>query len=142
MRKKGQKGGYFYNKKMGKKGGKRKGSSTVLLTSKEKKAKKEIVTMVINDLKLAVGKKTKTNPKSEKEDSGGDDLYNLVRGKKSTMMVQKLDRESDDYVPSRRVIMMISSDESEREEYSPVRPETAELPVIDSEMEPEVKQKD
>jgi hypothetical protein len=126
----------------GKKGGKRKGSSTVLLTSKEKKAKKEIVTMVINDLKSAAGKKTKTNPKSEKEDSGDEDLYNLVRGKKSTMMVQKLDRESDDYVPSRRVIMMISSDESEGEEYSPVRPETAELPVIDSEMEPEVKQKD
>ncbi len=71
--------------------------------------------MVVNDLKSAIGQKKKTNSKAEKEDEGDEDLYNLVRGKKSTMMIQRLDSDSDDYVPSRRVIMMISSDESEGE---------------------------
>ena len=104
----------------GKKGGKRK-SSSVLLTSKDKKAKKELVTMVMNDLKSSFKRKRK---EKSKEGDSDDELYDLVRGGKSTMMIQRVYDERDsgeDYIPSRQVIMMISSDESEDGEYSPKR---------------------
>jgi hypothetical protein len=71
----------------GNKGGKRKANSTVLLTGKDKKAKKDIVTMVINDLKSAIGQNKKSSNKNE--DGEDEELYNLVRGRKSTMMIKK-----------------------------------------------------
>ncbi len=37
------------------------------------------------------------------------------------MMIQRLDEDGKEYVPSRRVIMMISSDESDNSEYKPKR---------------------
>jgi hypothetical protein len=123
----------------GKKGGKRKGSSTVLLTSKDKKAKKELVTMVINDLKSAMGQKKQVGSNDK---DGDEDLYNLVRGKKSSLTIQSLDEDSDEYVPSRKVIMMISSDESDGEDYSPRRPDEPEMPLADFQMESEVDRND
>jgi len=57
----------------------------------------------------------------------------LVRGQKSTMMIRRLNEDEDDYVPSRKVIMMISSDESEDGDYSPVRPDLPEEPEEDVE---------
>ncbi len=57
---------------------------------------------------------------------GDDDLYNLVRGgKKSSLVIQRL-KDEEDFVPTRnlrtrmeRVIMMISSDESDSSDYIP-----------------------
>jgi len=96
--------------------GKRKGQPTLLLSKKDKKTKKEIVTMVINDLKSSIKKNKTAEKKGEKED-GDDELYNLVRGRQSTMMIQKADGQAeDDYVPQRRVIMMISSSNSQDED--------------------------
>jgi hypothetical protein len=73
--------------------------------------------MVINDLKSTQGsKETKTK---EEEDDGS--LYNLVRGK-STMMVQPLDeKDSENFVPQRRVVMTIYSEESSGDELVPIR---------------------
>ncbi len=108
----------------GKQGRKRKGAPALILSKRGKKAKKEIATMVINDLKSSLGKKKKEKQvafKDEDEDDDEEELYNLVRGKKSTMMVQRLDEDGEEYVPSRRVIMMISSDESEDSDYTPKR---------------------
>jgi hypothetical protein len=105
-------------------------ASTVLLTGKDKKAKKELVTMVINDLKSSMGQKMKSSAK-DKDDGDDEELYNLVRGRKSTMMIRRLDEEEDNYVPSKRVVMMISSDESEDGDYSPVHPDLPEEPEED-----------
>jgi hypothetical protein len=108
----------------GKQGGKRKGAPALILSKKGKKAKKEIATMVINDLKSSLGKKRKekkVTSKDRDEDDDDEELYNLVRGKKSTMMIQRLDEDGKEYVPSRHVIMMISSDESDNSEYKPKR---------------------
>jgi len=116
----------------GKKGGKRKAPSTVLLTGKDKKAKKELVTMVINDIKSSMGQKKKSSSK-DKDEEDDEELYNLVRGQKSTMMIRRLNEDEDDYVPSRKVIMIISSDESEDGDYSPVRPDLPEEPEEDVE---------
>jgi hypothetical protein len=67
------------------------------LSSKEKKAKKELVTMVVNDLKSSLGKGGKKISK-EKDEGDDDDLYDLVRGKRSTMMIQRLDGEGNEFV--------------------------------------------
>ena len=106
----------------GKQGGKRKNSSTLILSRKDKKAKKEIVTMVVNDLKSSLGQKGKRKAKevsSADNEEGDDELYDLVRGKSSTMMIQRLDAEDNDYLPKRRVIMMVSSEESDDSDYKP-----------------------
>ncbi len=79
-----------------------------------------MVTMVVNDIKYSLGKSSKKKSK-ERGDGDDGDLYDLVRGKRSSMMIQRLDEEGDDFVPRRGIIMMISSDESEDAEYSPKR---------------------
>ncbi len=72
--------------------------------------------MVVKDLKSAHGS-AKDEGKSDEEDK--DSLYNLVRGK-SSLMVQRLDEdESEGFIP-RRVLMMISSEESGEEEFLPI----------------------
>jgi hypothetical protein len=98
----------------GKKGGKRK--PALLLSKKDKKAKKEIAAMVINELKTKVNKEKIAKFEKEKDD---DDLYDLVRGKKTTMMVQRRD-EGEEYIPRRKVIMMISSESDE--DFVPKKP--------------------
>ena len=96
------------------KGGKRKPS--LLVSKKDKKTKKEIAAMVISDLKANL-----KHEKFESADSDGDDnLYNLVRGHKTAMMIHK-GPGGEDFVPKRRVIMVVSSN-SEDEEYTPVKP--------------------
>jgi hypothetical protein len=101
----------------GKKGGKRK-SSLVLSKKEKKKVKKEVAAMVVKNLKSAHGSEVKNEGKFEEDDK--DSLYNLVRGK-SSLMVQRLDEDnSEDFVP-RRVLMMISSEESGEEEFLPIR---------------------
>ena len=95
--------------------------------------------MVINDLKSAMGQKKQVGGNDQ---GGEEDLYNLVRGKKSSLTIQSLDEDSDEYVPSRKVIMMISSDESDGEDYSPRRPDETEMPVADFQMESEVDRND
>ena len=69
----------------------------------------------------------KGKPKEDNSDDEGDDnLYNLVRGgKKSSLVIQRL-QDEEDFVPTRnlrtrleRVIMMISSDESDSSNYIP-----------------------
>jgi hypothetical protein len=116
----------------GKQGGKRKAAPAFVLSKKEKKAKKEIATMVINDLKSSLGQKKAAKLSVKDDEDGEDEIYNLVRGNKSAMVIQRLDDEGEDYVPSRKVkwtkgvIMMISSDESDDGEYKPKRPPTSE----------------
>ena len=78
--------------------------------------KKEIAAMVINELKAKVKKEPIVTYEKEKDD---ENLYDLVRGGKPAMMVQRAG-EKDDYIPRRKVIMMLSS-ESEGE-YTPKRP--------------------
>jgi hypothetical protein len=68
--------------------------------------------MVVKDLKSSM-KKEKIVTFEKKDDA---DLYDLVRGGKSAMMVQRKD-ENEDYIPRRKVIMMISSESDE--EYTP-----------------------
>jgi hypothetical protein len=78
--------------------------------------------MVINDLKSSL-KKRNSARKEEDKDEGDDDLYNLVRGKRSTLTIQRLDEKGeDDYKPQRRVIMVVSSSNSEEEDYTPQKP--------------------
>ncbi len=58
--------------------------------------------MVVNDIKSSLGQKGKRKAKevsSADNDEGDDELYDLVRGKSSTMMIQKLDAEDNDYLP-------------------------------------------
>ncbi len=76
--------------------------------------------MVISDLKSNL-RKERSNQSASADSDGDDDLYNLVRGLKSTMMIQK-GNGRDDYVPKRRVIMVVSSN-SEDENYTPKKPE-------------------
>jgi hypothetical protein len=108
------------------KGGKGERKPALLLSRQDKKAKKDLVAMVIKDLKGNLGKR-KEKPKEESDD---EEIYNLVRGKRTAMMVQRRDDEGDDnYVPQRpqrRVIMMISSGESEDSDYIPKRPSANE----------------
>ena len=60
------------------KGGKRKEAPAMILSKKDKKMKKDIVAMVVKDLKSKAGQR---KPKGEgSEDEGDDGLYNLVRG--------------------------------------------------------------
>jgi hypothetical protein len=74
--------------------------------------------MVVQDLKSS-GKKIAI--KEPKEEDGDDDLYNLVRGG-NTMVIQRLDEKgSEDFIPRRRVCMMISSDDSDGEDFVPIR---------------------
>jgi hypothetical protein len=96
----------------------------MILSKNEKKIKKDIVAMVVKDLKSKAGQR---KPKEDNsEDEGDEDLYNLGRGgKKSSLVIQRLNDE-DDFVPTRnlrtrleRVIMMISSDESDSSDYIP-----------------------
>jgi hypothetical protein len=93
----------------------------MILSKKDKKIKKDIVAMVVKDLKSKAGqRKPKEN---NSEDEGDDDLYNLVRGgNKSSLVIQRL-KDEEDFVPTRnlreRVIMMISSDESDSSNYIP-----------------------
>jgi hypothetical protein len=101
----------------GKERGKRKGNFTLLLSNKEKKAKKELMTMVVNDLKSSLGQSSKRKPK-EKDDGSDDDIYDLVRGKKSSMIIQGFDSGEREYLPRRGVIMMDSSGESEDSDYT------------------------
>ena len=49
----------------------------MILSKKDKKIKKDIVAMVVKDLKSKAGQR---KPKGEKSDDGEDGLYNLVRG--------------------------------------------------------------
>ncbi len=80
--------------------------------------KKDIVAMVVKDLKSKAGQR---KPKKDNSDDE-DEVYSLVRGNKSTLMVQRLDEE-ENYKPARkeRAIMMISSDESDLSDYVPKR---------------------
>ncbi len=59
-------------------------------------------------------------------------------------MIRRLDEEEDEYVPSRKVVMMISSDESEDGDYSPVRPDLPEedLERVSEQPEPPEDDKD
>ena len=98
----------------GKKGGKRK--PALLMSKKDKQMRKEIAAMVVKSMKSGV-KKEKIA--SYEKDNNDEDLYNLVRGERSTMMVQRKEQE-DDYVPRRKVVMMISSESDG--EYTPKRP--------------------
>jgi hypothetical protein len=80
--------------------------------------------MVVKDLKSKAGQRKLKEDNSD--DEGDDDLYNLVRaGKKSSLVIQRL-KDEEDFVPTRnsrtrleRVIMMISSDESDSSDYIP-----------------------
>jgi hypothetical protein len=111
----------------GAKGGKRKEAPAMILSKKDKKIKKDIVAMVVKDLKSKAGQR---KPKGENsEDEGDDDLYNLIRGggNKSSLVIQRLD-EKEGFIPTRnartgkeRVIMMISSEESDSSDYIPKR---------------------
>ena len=93
----------------------------MILPKNDKKIKKDIVAMVVKDLKSKAGQR---KPKGDNSDDEGDeDLYNLVRGgKKSSLVIQRL-KDEEDFVPTRnlreRVIMMISSDESDSSNYIP-----------------------
>ena len=78
--------------------------------------KKEIAAMVVKSLKSGGKKEKIVSYEKEKDD---EDLYNLVRGERSAMMVQRKEHE-EDYVPRRKVIMMISSESDG--EYTPKRP--------------------
>ena len=77
--------------------------------------------MVVKDLKSKAGQR---KPKEDNsDDEGEEDLYNLVRGgKKSSLVIQRL-QDEEEFVPTRnlreRVIMMISSDESDSSNYIP-----------------------
>jgi hypothetical protein len=96
----------------------------MILSKNEKKIKKDIVAMVVKDLKSKAGQRKPKDDNSE--DEGDEELYNLVRGgKKSSLVIQRLNDE-EDFVPTRnlrtrleRVIMMISSDESDSSDYIP-----------------------
>jgi hypothetical protein len=108
----------------GKQGGKRKGAPALVLSKKDKKARKEIATMVINDLKSTLGNIKKTKSITKDDEGDNDNLYNLVRGNKSAMVIQRMDKDGEDFVPTKqgrfsKVVMMISSDESEDGEYKP-----------------------
>jgi hypothetical protein len=108
---------HSHDKKGGR--GKRK-DKPLLLSKKDKKARKDIAALVLKDLKGSVGKRKKE--KSGKEDSGDDELYDLVRGAKSSMVIRRLDDDGEEkFVPKQRVVMMISSEESD-DEYSPKKP--------------------
>ena len=80
--------------------------------------------MVVKDLKSKAGQRKPKDDKSE--DEGDEDLYDLVRGgRKSSLVIQRL-KDEEDFVPTRnlrprneRVIMMISSDESDSSDYVP-----------------------
>jgi formylmethanofuran dehydrogenase subunit E len=78
--------------------------------------KKEIAAMVVRNLKSSTKKEKIVTFEKEKND---EDLYDLVRGGKSAMMVQRRDGEGE-YIPRRKVIMMISSESDE--DYTPKRP--------------------
>jgi hypothetical protein len=69
-----------------------------LLSKPDKKAKKDIVAMVIKDHKsnLSQTKKSRKNDKSDDEE-----LYNLVRGKTTSMYIQQ--EGEDGFVPKKRV---------------------------------------
>ena len=82
----------------GKQGGKRKAAPVFVLSKKDKKAKKEIATMVINDLKSSFNQR-------KTDEEGGNEIYNLVRGNKSALVIQRANDDGEDYVPSRGVIM-------------------------------------
>jgi hypothetical protein len=57
-----------------------------------------------------------------KDDSGDDEIYDLVRGAKTSMVIRRLDDDGEEkFVPKQRVVMMISSEESD-DEYSPKKP--------------------
>ena len=96
----------------------------MILSRKDKKNKKDIVAMVVKDLKSKAGQRKLKDDKSE--DEGDEELYDLVRGgRKSSLVIQRLEDEKD-FVPARnlrprkeRVIMMISSDESDSSDYVP-----------------------
>jgi hypothetical protein len=80
--------------------------------------------MVINDLKSTLGNIKKTQSITKDVEENNDNLYNLVRGNKSTMVIQRMDEDGEEFVPSKqvrlsRVVMMISSDKSEDGEYKP-----------------------
>ena len=78
--------------------------------------KKEIAAMVVKDLKANLKKEKIITFEKAK---GDDELYDLVRGGKAAMMVQRAD-EDHEYVPRRKVIMMISSESDDG--FSPKRP--------------------
>ncbi len=62
--------------------------------------------MVLKDLKGSVGKKKKE--KLVKDDSGDDELYDLVRGAKSSMVIRRLDDDGEEkFVPKQIVVMVI-----------------------------------
>jgi hypothetical protein len=77
---------HSHDKKGG--GGKRK-DKPLLLLKKDKKTRKDIAALVLKDLKGSMEKKK--NDKLVKEDFGDDELYNLVRGTKSSMVIRRLD---------------------------------------------------
>jgi hypothetical protein len=86
------------------------------MSKKDKKMKKEIAAMVVKDLKSSTKREKIVTFEKEKND---EDLYDLVRGGKSAMMVQRRDGK-DEYIPRKKVIMMISSESDE--DYTPKRP--------------------
>ncbi len=75
----------------GKQEGKRKAAPAFVLSKKDKKAKKEIATMVINDLKSSFSQKRTTKSSVKDNEDGEDEIYNLVRGNKSAMVIQRAD---------------------------------------------------
>ena len=108
-----------FSHEVNKQGGKRKGAPSLILSKKDKKAKKEIVTMVMNDLKSALGQKKKGKSSAKEDEQDDAELYDLVRGNQSAMVIQRLDEGKEDYVPSKRVIMMITSEDSDGSDYKP-----------------------
>ncbi len=82
------------------KGGKRKEAPALILSKKDKKMKKDIVAMVVKDLKSKTGQR---RPKEDKnEDDDDDDLYNLVRGRadQSSLVIQRF-RDEEDFIPKK-----------------------------------------
>jgi hypothetical protein len=73
--------------------------------------------MVLKDLK-SKAKSSKAKDKKDNEESD-EDFYDFTRGK-SSMVVQRVDGD-EDYRPQRRIILMMSSDESEDSDYIPKR---------------------
>ena len=75
--------------------------------------------MVINDLKSALGQKRKDKSSTKEDEHDDEELYNLVRGNKSAMVIQRLDEGGEEFVPARKVnvsskvIMAISADDSD-----------------------------
>ena len=75
----------------------------MILSKKDKKIKKDIVAMVVKDLKSKAGQRKPKGDNSD-DDHGNDGLYNLVRGggNKSSLVIQRL-KDEEDFVPTKKI---------------------------------------